>query len=884
MTETQRRQKNVGLSSDEVRLSREKYGANVLSGRKRKSFIRRFFENLGDPVIRILLVALGVNLIFVFRGGDIVETVGIGISVFLAAFISALSESGGENAFRRLAGECQKQTCRVWRDGKLCSLPMEELVHGDRIMIGAGEKIPADCYIVSGRVSVDQSAITGESKEIEKRPCAARRPDPSAQNTLLRGCPALSGEGVGEVFAVGDGSFIGRISLEVQTDTRESPLKIRLAKLAKQISRLGFVAAFLIAFAYLFNCIVIDSGFKWEMIMMKVTDLPFIAEKLLHAFMLGLTVIVVAVPEGLPMMIAVVLSSNIKRMVKDNVLVRKPVGIEAAGNMNILFTDKTGTLTEGKMTVCGMVMTNGSVVNSPSELVRKYPSIGELFAMSCRLNTASQWVDGEAIGGNGTDRALLSSVSGLPQKDADVIRKLPFDSSYKFSAAQIRYAKQDITLVKGAPEKLIPHIKSYILSDGQAADFSQLKSGFANHLADLSSEGKRVLIIAKAQDAATYGHIPDLTLICAVFLGDPIRKEAKASVRQLQSAGIGVVMITGDSKQTASAIAKSCGITTKERNVVLDGEELSRLSDGQVAEILPHLAVISRALPTDKSRLVRIAQSLELVVGMTGDGINDAPALKLADIGFSMGGGTDVAKDASDIIILDNNLASIVKAVLYGRNIFKSIRKFITLQLTMNFCAVGISMIGPFIGIDAPVTVVQMLWINIIIDTLGGLAFAGEAPSVLCMKERPKRRDEPILNRYMVNQIVFLGGSTIALCLFFLLSPTVSEHFRYSHDKLYLLTAFFALFIFTSVLNCFNCRSDRMQMLSGISKNVPFILIMLLIVSVQIAFIYLGGTVLRTAPLTLSELKYTLFLSLSVIPAEFVRRAIWRIRGKKTGF
>ena len=317
---------------------------------------------------------------------------------------------------------------------------------------------------------------------------------------------------------------------------------------------------------------------------------------------------------------------------------------------------------------------------------------------------------------------------------------------------------------------------------------------------------------------------------------------------------------------------------------MLDGEELSRLSDSQVAEVLPHLAVISRALPTDKSRLVRVAQSLELVVGMTGDGINDAPALKLADIGFSMGGGTDVAKDASDIIILDNNLASIVKAVLYGRNIFKSIRKFITLQLTMNFCAVGISMIGPFIGIDAPVTVVQMLWINIIIDTLGGLAFAGEAPSVLCMKERPKRRDEPILNRYMVNQIVFLGGSTIALCLFFLLSPTVSEHFRYSHDKLYLLTAFFALFIFTSVLNCFNCRSDRMQMLSGISKNVPFILIMLLIVSVQIAFIYLGGTVLRTSPLTLSELKYTLFLSLSVIPAEFVRRAIWRMRGKKTGF
>lgn len=300
MTDTKNRQGQLGLTSAEAEESRRVNGSNVLSGKRTKTFIRRFFENLGDPVIRILLVALGVDMIFVFRGGDVLETVGIGVSVFLAAFISALSESGGENAFRRLSGECAKQTVRVMRDGRICTLPMEEIVVGDRVVIGAGERIPADCYIAEGEVSVDQSSITGESKEIKKSPSATRRPYPDERNTLLRGCPVLAGECVGEVFAVGDSSFLGQISLEVQTDTRESPLKLRLAKLAKQISRLGFVAAFLIAFAYLFNCFVMDSGFEWTVILMKLTDLPYLVKKLLHAFMLGLTVIVVAVPEGTP--------------------------------------------------------------------------------------------------------------------------------------------------------------------------------------------------------------------------------------------------------------------------------------------------------------------------------------------------------------------------------------------------------------------------------------------------------------------------------------------------------------------------------------------------------------------------------------------------------
>ncbi len=373
-------------------------------------------------------------------------------------------------------------------------------------------------------------------------------------------------------------------------------------------------------------------------------------------------------------------------------------------------------------------------------------------------------------------------------------------------------------------------------------------------------------------------------LVCAVLLNDKIRHEASRAVGELKNAGVQVVMITGDNKDTAEAIARQCGIMDSKRNIVITSEELARMSDSALRDILPSLSVVARALPADKSRLVKAAQELGLVTGMTGDGINDAPALKRADIGFAMGSGTQVAKDAGDIIIIDNNLSSICKSVLYGRNIFKSIRKFITLQLTMNFCAVGVSMICPFLGIDSPVTVVQMLWINIIMDTLGGLAFAGEPPLPSYMKEKPKRRDEPILNGYMVNQIVFLGSATVGLCLAFLKLPQITSHFRASEDNIYLLTAFFALFIFSSVFNCFNCRTDRLRLFSGISKNKAFCFIMGSISVIQLVFVYLGGSVLRTTPLDAQELIYTMLLALCVFPAELLRKLVWRISGKKGGF
>ena len=875
-----------GLCDDEVEQARREHGKNIFSGRKPKSFIRCFLGNLNDPVIKILLAALAVNIFLVFRGNDIIETIGIAISVLLSTLISTLSERGSEAAFRRLEEECSHACFSVYRNGTLCEISIEDIVVGDVIKISAGEQIPADAFVIHGSISVDQSMLTGESKEIKKAYSTDKTKTPSSKSAVFRGSAVLSGEAEIEVFAVGEESFLGKISDEVKLDTRESPLKVRLSKLARQISVLGYIAAFLVAFAYLFNVFVIDSGFERLIIMQKIKDLHYLIEHLLHAFMLGLTVIVMAVPEGLPMMIAVVLSSNIKKMIRDNVLVRKPVGIEAAGSMNILFTDKTGTVTEGKMSVSEIITAECSRFSGLEALKKGAPQIARLYLLNAYFNTSSAFSGGSILGGNATEKALGESVlSHIPHQGIGgytVLERLPFDSVLKYSAVSV-IGKERLVLIKGAPERLLPYCKYAYASDGKKRPFSSISKDLLLTTSRLTREGKRILWIAEASSMPRERQ-EELTFISAVVLLDKIRDEAKTSSEALRAAGVGVVMITGDNKETAEHIARECGIINSQRTKALESAELATMSDEAIADILPSLAVVARALPQDKSRLVRISQEAGLVVGMTGDGINDAPALKRADIGFAMGSGTSVAKEASDIIIIDNNLASISKAVLYGRTIFKSIRKFITLQLTMNFCAVGISMIGPFIGFDSPVTVVQMLWINIIMDTLGGLAFAGEAPSADYMKERPKRREEPILNKYMISQIALSGIFTVGLFVAFLLCPSITSHFKSTGDNSRLLSAFFALFIFASVFHCFNARTDRIFLLNKISKNKAFIFIMALILVVQIFFVYLGGSVLRTVPLSLDELKITLLLALSVFPADLIRKIFLRLIGKKRGF
>ncbi len=883
-----------GLYDHEVETSRKQYGDNTLHMRKGKSFGARFLTNLGDPVIKILLCALGVNLLFLFRNANWFETGGIAVSILLATLISTVSEYGSEAAFKRLSEAYGMQFCRVFRNGTVKEVPLQEIVVGDLLLLGAGEQVPADGILLRGNVTVDQSAMTGESREVEKQPLAADAGAgerlPSSRNALFRGCAVLSGEGEMLVERVGDATFLGGISKEVQIDTRESPLHVRLGKLAHQISRLGYFAAVLVAVVFLINAFILDSGFDRAVIWEKLTDLPYVLQTLLHAFMLGLTVVVMAVPEGLPLMVAVVLSSNIRRMMRDQVLVRKSVGIEAAGSMNILFTDKTGTLTQGILSVGEIGIGDGERFADIGAFAQTGGNCFSLYRESCFLNTdakAGENASGVpcALGGNATERALLSSVLTVPQVPYPVDRvlfRIPFDSAKKFSAVQ---TESGYLFIKGAPELLLPHIRYRMGKDGKRTRCGLAE---AEHLLRLMlRDGKRVLLIALGDGDIRRlhdGHFGVLTLLCMVTLEDRLRAEAPEAVAALRSAGIHVIMMTGDSRETAGTIARQCGILGDGVDMILESKDLSALSDSRLRVILPQIGVIARALPADKSRLVRVAQEADLVVGMTGDGINDAPALRRADVGFAMGDGTQIAKDAGDIIIMDDNIGSIVKAVLYGRNIFKSIRKFIVLQLMMNFCAVGVSMICPFLGIDAPVTVVQMLWINIIMDTLGGLAFAGEAPQISCMQEKPKRRDQPILNRYMINEIVMQGSFTVALYLIFLKVPFFRNQYREAPDNIYLMTAFFALFIFSSVFNCFNARTDRLRLLSGIEDNKPFVGIMTAVLLIQLVFVYVGGAVLRTAPLTLRELGVTALCALTVFPAEMARKLLWRMRGKKEGY
>ena len=855
--------KRDGLTDAQVEESREEHGANVLTGAKRRGFWRLFFSNLGDPVIKVLLFALVLHVVLLFRDPDWIETAGIAVSVLLATLISTLSEHRGEAAFARLQESCGTVVCRVRRK-TVREIDTGEIVVGDVVLLSAGEKIPADGVVLTGEMTVDQSALTGESCEVEKRiwqegECC----DPSSAGALLAGCAVLTGEGEMLVTRVGDHTYLGGISGELQAGTRESPLKHRLTRLAGQISRIGYAAAILCALAFLFNELIVDASFSAPLILARVQDLPYLAKTLLEALTLGLTVVVVAVPEGLPMMIAVVLSSNIRRMVRDQVLVRKPAGLEAAGSMNILFTDKTGTLTAGKLSVACFLTAEGEHAGVRS-LAHRAPLLFERLALAAHANSGAVRGEGEngpiALGGNSTDRALLTAFLPYPAPDFEVIARIPFDSAHKYAATHLTDGDVFVT---GAPERLASRIRCAMGEDGVEKPFS--RSAFLTRIETHCKRGERVILLCQTDTVNGDMTKAPLVLLAAVVFSDPLRPDAAQAVRTLRDAGVQVVMVTGDGRETATSLASACGILTGDR-VVLTGDELAAMSDAEVAKMLPRLCVVARALPRDKSRLVRLAGEAGLVVGMTGDGINDAPALKMADVGFAMGSGTQVAKEAGDVVILDDNLTSITRAVLYGRTIFKSIRKFITLQLIMNFCAVGISIIGPFIGVDAPVTVIQMLWINLIMDTLGGLAFAGEAPMEYYMKEKPKRRDEPILTRALASRIGVLTLFTVALSVFFLKSPWVRSFYRESEGDICLLTAFFALFIFASLINCFQARTDRVRMLSGLGKNRAFCFIMVAVGAVQIAFVYLGGAVLRTVPLTWRELLFTLLLSLAVLP------------------
>ena len=860
-----------GLSNSEVVKSREEYGTNALVMVKKDSFFKQLIRSLGDPIIKILLIALGIKTVFLIHDFDWYETVGIVIAIFLASFISTISEYGSEKAFIKLQREAEAIKVKVRRDGKVLLIDINEVVVGDIILLDSGDRIVADGVLIKGEVSVDESSITGESKEVYKKPFISGL-NPSDNNELLRGSVIYHGVGEMMVTKVGVNTFYGKISLELQEKQPESPLKLRLRDLAKVISRIGYVGAFLVAFSYLFSVLVINNNFDINRIVVTLSDTSLLFAYFLEALTLAVTIIVVSVPEGLPMMITLVLSSNMKRMLKDNVLVRKLMGIETAGSLNILFTDKTGTLTKGELEVVGVMFGNLDYYKEKKRLKSSITYYNIL--KKCILSNTNCVYDDEKkmwIGGNATDKAVVNYL-GEENYSVKKIKEVPFDSKNKYSYTKVIEENREITYYKGAPEVLLDRCKYYILPSGRSVPFVN-KKRINDVIDEYAKKGIRVLMLGLDEGKG-------LSFISLLFIKDELREKVREGIELVRKAGIKTVMITGDNKVTAMSIARDAGIINSDRDVVLTSSELNRMSDDKVKEILPRLSVVARALPTDKSRLVRLSQELGLVVGMTGDGVNDAPALKKCDVGFSMGSGTEVAKEASDIVLLDNNFNSIVKAILYGRTIFKSIRKFIIFQLTVNFCAVFLSIVGPFIGVANPVTVIQMLWVNMVMDTLAGIAFSYEAPLLEYMEEPPKKRDEKILNSYMIHEIVFTSIYSFLLCIFFLKSPFIHSFFRNGKNDIYFMSAFFGLFIFMMIFNSFNARTSRLNIFANLLSNKVFLGVIIFIVIVQVILIYYGGDLFRTTSLSLKEIEIMLTCAFSVIPVEFLRKLYLKSKGK----
>lgn len=840
----------TGLSSKEVINRRNKYGSNKLNSKNKNTFIKLVFESLSDPIIKILLIALAIKVIFLFKDSDIYETVGIFIAIFLATIISTLSEYGSEKAFEKLNEENSIIKVKVLRNSKKETINIDELVVGDIVYLESGDKVPADSIIIKGEIYIDESILTGETKERHA----------SINDDIYMGSIVTDKSATIEVTNVGDKTFYGKIANDIQEKPVESPLKSRLRVLASQISKLGYTAALLILISYMFNAVVVSNNFD----ITKILEFKDFSSHLLYALTLSVAIVVMAVPEGLPMMITLVLSSNMKRLLKRNVLVRKLVGIETAGSLNILFTDKTGTLTEGKLSVelfTDAELTEYKNINKLS--TQKY----ELLYQSLVYNNSAFLNNGIPEGGNTTDRALLSYIGRDDKTTYKIISKEEFNSKLKYSTVETNY-KGNTIFIKGAYEKILEKCTKYQKSDGSVRVLIN-KEKLTNYVNTKTNEGIRALALAyKEKDSTSY------ILLGFVFLKDNIRKEAYEGIKKIKNAGIQVVMVTGDAKNTAVSIAKELRIITKPTDKVLTSDEFNNMTDEEVKRILPSLRVLSRSLPQDKNRLVKLAQELDLIVGMTGDGINDAPALKRADVGFGMGSGTEIAKETSDIVIIDNNILSISVAILYGRTIFKSIRKFIIFQLSVNICAVLLSIIGPFIGILSPITIIQMLWINMVMDTLAGLAFSYEPALDEYMEEPPKKRNEKIINKYMTNQILFNGLYGAILCIWFLKSKFISSIYRIDPSNKYLLTAFFGLFIFIAIFNAFNARTYRLNILSNILKNKVFIAIITFIAIVQIILIYYGGEVFRTTGLTIYEFEIMIVLAFSIIPFDIIRKII----------
>ena len=879
-----------GLTDREVELSREQHGSNAIPDSKPTTFWEEFKETFNDPMIRILLVIAALMIgMWTFGYAEIYEPIGTIIAVLIVAFVSAKTGVASDTKYRELKDSTKKDQCKVYRSGVIVMIDVDDVVVGDKVLLQSGDKIPADGILVSGDLRVDNSALNGETEE-----CKKFAADESFslvdeitgetfvdKHSLFRGAVVFDGEGILNVKRVGLKTMMGRMAEEMQENEPDSPLKVKLAKLASQISTFGYIGAVVIAVLYFSYFIISAGGFSAYM----AIGVGEIVKDIVEAVSLAVVIIVCAVPEGLPLMISLVLMQNTSKMLDHNVLVRKAEGIETAGSLNILFSDKTGTITKGKLEVVDFFTADGNSIEI-KELSR-HSVVEGLLNFAIGKNTQSMFdVEHRVIGGNATDQALMKFIGEdtykvlSSNKECIVTAVQGFNSTNKFSQARIDSLGK--TFYKGAPERLLAQATKYLDESGKIKDIDM--AVLDRKIKELASKAMRVLAFGYSEKTLVENQInDDVVIIGLAGIRDDVRAEAKEAIEEVQNAGIQVVMITGDRLETAIAIAKDAGLLRNPSDRALSSAQLNEMSDDEVKRIIPNIRVIARALPTDKSRMVRLCQEMNLVVGMTGDGVNDSPALKRADVGFAMGSGTEAAKEAGKIVILDDNFKSIKDAIWYGRTIYHNILKFCKFQLVINVAAVVVSAIAPFFGIEEPLKVTHLLFVNLVMDGLGAIMLGNEPALEKYMKEKPRRRDENIVSRKMMVQIITMGIWLTALSFAYLKMSIFSSFFDNKEQH---LTAYFVLFITCALFNGFNVRDDGFGIFKRLKENTGFLKVFFIIILVQ-AFIVNAALVplpvfswisnmFSCTPFGIRGWLLVIVLAFTMIPVDLLRKCVTR--------
>ena len=844
--------KRIGLTDEQVKQSREQHGKNVLTPPQRTSLWKLYLDKYRDPIIQILLVAAFVSLILAFIEKNFMETIGIFVAVFLATTVGFYFERDAAKKFNLLTALSEEQPVKVRRNGKVMEIPRHDVVVGDVVLVEVGDEVPADGeLIVCNDLQINESALTGEP--VAEKSLEGGGDGAYPRNVILRSTMVMNGRGEFVVTAVGDATEIGKVAKKSTEQTSvETPLHMQLGKLAKMISKVGSVVSVAAFFIFLIHDILTNPVWGGK-------DYFYMAEIVLKYFMMAVTLIVMAVPEGLPMAITLSLALNMRRMLKSNNLVRKLHACETMGAVTVICTDKTGTLTQNKMQVSALELKQGDEA---------------LLDTAIALNSTAELNDGKPIG-NPTESALLLWLDAQGKdyeelrKQVNVLKQLPFSTERKMMATLAEVDGETYLFVKGAPEIVM---KKCIIED-------RMLRQSAEELDEWQHKAMRTLAFAYKKIEASIMRTSrtstaevvalldanDLQLQAIAAIADPIRPDVPAAVQECRHAGIEVKVVTGDTAATALEIGKQIGVFEDEpENIGADGsltsldqqmitgEQWEALSDEEAYERAKDIRVMSRARPTDKQRLVAMLQKRGEVVAVTGDGTNDAPALHYAHVGLSLGSGTSVAKEASDMTLLDDSFKSIANAVMWGRSLYRNLQRFLFFQLVVNVAALLLVLGGSVIGTEMPLTVTQILWVNLIMDTFAALALASLPPSHEVMKDKPRKASDFIINKSIGFGILFCG-IVFFLVMFALL--VYCERRGKGGVDVHELTMFFTTFVMIQFWNLFNAKAlmSHHTAFRHFLKDKGMILVLVLVLVGQWIIVTFGGEMFRTTPLSLHE-------------------------------